>query len=89
MHLAKVFLKENYGLSHLKGFREICYTIDSKINVNDRNYYNNIANKFDSTPSRVERNIRHYRESVNIKKTNKEFLNDLFIEFEVWYEKNR
>ena len=77
-------LKNTYGKSNFLGFEYVAYIV-SNINLKDNSkkymkLYDAAALEYNTTSSRVERAIRHYKSSVNIKLTNKEFVTNICIE---------
>lgn len=57
------FIAENFGMVHLLGFKYLvsaCELYPMVITV----IYQKIAKKYNTTASKVERNIRHYKEKI-------------------------
>lgn len=79
---AKRFLYEKYGRTDLKGFRCIVYILDNYTYVDNLvNIEKEIAEKVNSNARAVERNIRHYVNTVSKGTTVKQFLNNLLLEY--------
>ena len=78
----KRFLYEKYGRTDLKGFRYIVYILDNYTYVDNLvNIEKEIAEKVNSNARAIERNIRHYVNTVSKGTTVKQFLNNLLLEY--------
>lgn len=62
-NIIEKFMAENFGFVHLKGFQYLalaCTLYPSCM----MDIYKAVANEFNTTPGRVERNIRHYKDKI-------------------------
>lgn len=79
MKTTDYLIKEGYELS-FKGFGYLSYILDnykSYSSLNIKNIYDEIAKKFDTTYTRIERDIRHLIKKKNNQTTVKKEIADL------------
>lgn len=62
--IVEKFLAENFGMVYLAGFKYLvsaCEMYPAQIT----NIYKKVAEKYNTTSTKVERNIRYYKEKIN------------------------